>query len=100
MKMFGQENIGKPDIEIASNEKQLIEFLQNHLEEGEIPPVSSVLVSLHPKAVIGDVENAPVAIVESGALRRHIRKNDRKTDTEISPSVLQKINAALGGEQQ
>lgn len=100
MKMFGQENIGKPDIEIASNEKQLIEFLQNHLEEGEIPPVSSVLVSLHPKAVIGDVENAPVAIVESGALRRHIRKNDRKTDTEISPAVLQKINAALGGEQQ
>lgn len=95
MKLFGQESIGRPDIEIASNEKQVLEFLGKHLEENEIPPLNSILVSLHPKAVIGDVENAPVPIVETSALRRHIRKTDRKTETEISPVVVDKINAAL-----
>lgn len=98
LKMFGQENIGKPEIEIASNEKQVLEFLGKHLEEDKIPPVNSVLVSLHPKAVIGDVENAPVQIVETSALRRHIRKVDRKLETDLSSTVLDKINSSLSGE--
>ena len=98
MKMFGQESIGRPEIEIASNEKQVLEFLGKHLEEDEIPQVKSILVSLHPKAVIGDVENAPVPIVETSALRRQIRKIDRKTETEITPAMVEKINAALTPE--
>lgn len=95
MKLFGQESIGRPDIEVASNEKQVLEFLNKHLEEHEIPPVNSILVSLHPKAVIGDIENAPVPMVESSALRRHIRKIDRKTEIEIPPVLVDKINNAI-----
>jgi len=98
MKMFGQESIGRPDIEVATNEKQVVDFLKKHLDENEMPQVNSILVSLHPKAVIGDVENAPVPIVELAALRRYIRKVDRKLEAEIPPALLNKINTALKGE--
>lgn len=95
LKMFGQENIGKPELEIASYKKLVLDFLSNHLSEDEIPPINSILVTLNPKAVIGDVENAPVPLVETSGLRRYIRKVDRKMEKEISPTVVDKINAAL-----
>jgi hypothetical protein len=95
MKMFGHENIGKPEIEVNNQEKQITDFLKKHLEEDELPPINSVLVSLHPKAEIGDVERAPVPIVELNGLRRFIRKTDRKDETEIPTILLDKIKSAL-----
>ena len=94
LKFFGQENIGKPAMDIASNEKQIKSILEQHLNQDEVPPVRSILVSLHPKAVIGDVENAPTPILEADALRRYIRKVDRK-EQEIPQEVLEKINTFL-----
>jgi hypothetical protein len=98
LKFFGQENIGRPEMEVASNEKLLGTLLRAHLDESELPPVNSILVSLHPKAIIGDVENAPTPIVEASALRRYIRKVDRKADQNIPQETLDKINAALVGK--
>lgn len=95
LKFFGQENIGKPNIEAEGNEKTVISFIDQLFDENEMPPVNSILVSLHPKAVIGDVENAPIPIVESNALRRYIRKMDRKSNFEMSANNLEKINARL-----
>ncbi|MBW6464930.1 MAG: hypothetical protein K0B06_00310 [Brevefilum sp.] len=99
LKFFGQENLGRPEMEVASNEKLLHNLLNDHLEEGEMPPVNSILVSLHPKAIIGDVENAPTPIVEVSALRRYIRKVDRKTDQEIPKATLDKIITLLVGNK-
>ena len=93
LKFFGQENIGKPDMEAEANERRVNELLAQKLDEQEIPPVRSILVSLHPKAIIENVENAPVAIVHANALRRHIRKVDRKMEEEISKETLQKIKS-------
>jgi len=98
MKLFGQENLGRPSQDIQSREKQINEFLNENLEESEIPPVKSIFVSFNPKASIGNVENAPTTIVEASAFRRGIRKFDRKTEKEIPPEVLEKINDLLTGE--
>jgi hypothetical protein len=97
LKFFGQENIGKPDLEAEANERRINELLAQKLDEQEIPPVRSILVSLNPKAVIENVENAPVPMVQVNALRRHIRKVDRKMEAEISKETLQKINSFFGG---
>jgi hypothetical protein len=53
---------------------------------------------MHPKAVIGDVENAPIPIVETSTLRRFIRKIDRKEATQIPAKTLEKIHKALRSE--
>ncbi len=92
-KFFGQENIGKPDADAASNEIAVRELLSKHLDEGEIPEISNVLVLLNPKASIGDTENAPLPIVTGDALRRYIRSVDRKAEDEMSDEMLEKINS-------
>jgi len=37
-KIFGQENIGRPEMDVEANEKQIEKFLKNHLNEDEMPP--------------------------------------------------------------
>ncbi len=91
MKLFGQENIGKPEMDIKANEKAVRKALEGQFDE--LPPINSILVSMHPKAEIGDTENAPHPIVEVNALRRNIRKVDRKVEEEdkISPEKTEQI---------
>jgi hypothetical protein len=95
MKLFGQENIGRPQVDVETNEKEIKKFLSEHFKEDEIPPVKAILVSLHPKSSIGDVEGAPTPIVQIDALRRTIRRYDRKSEEEISPEILDRINQLL-----
>jgi hypothetical protein len=95
LKLFGQEKIGRPDHDVEGNEKLMVDFLSKHLDEAQIPPISSILVSMHPKATIGDVENAPTPIVQLDALRRKMRKIDRDTEEEIPQETQDKINALL-----
>ncbi len=95
LKMFGQENIGRPEIDVESNEKALRDFFEKYLPETEIPALNSVLVLMNPNASIGDVENAPTPIVDAAALRRYIRKIERKSEVEIAPEVLEQINDSL-----
>jgi hypothetical protein len=95
LKIFGQETLGKPEKDIESRENQVLRFLEENLQEEEIPPINSILVSLHPKAAIGDVENAPNPIVTVDALRRSIRKVDRKSEQEISQEIIDRINEVI-----
>ena len=95
LKLFGQENIGRPGLDAEANKRQIHEFLTEHLEESEIPPIKPILVLLNPKAEIGDVEDAPMPIVSVDALRRTIRKFDRKTEEEMPKSERERLNNLL-----
>ncbi len=95
LKLFGQENLGRPALDIESNEKAVRKFFSVHFDDQSLPPIKCILVSLHPKAKIGDVEEAPYPIVEAEALRRKIRKIDRDSGEEISRETLDIINDLL-----
>jgi hypothetical protein len=97
LKFFGQENIGRPSLDVEANEKQIREFLDKHFSDSEIPPIKSILVSMNPKAEIGNVEDAPTPIVSADALRRTIRTFDRKAEDEFPQDIRDKINGLLGG---
>jgi hypothetical protein len=98
LKLFGQENLGRPAADIATNEKEIRKFLEESLPENEMPPIQSILVSLNPNAKIGDVSNAPEPLVELPALRRSIRKVDRKSEDELTSAQIAKLNEAFGGK--
>lgn len=95
LKIFGQENLSRPERDIETRENQVRKFLEENFREDEMPPINSILVTLNPKAKIGDVENAPTRIVEYDALRRTIRKIDRKREEIVSQKTLDKINDVL-----
>jgi len=95
VKLLGQGNIGQSEREVKDYEKQIHDFLQNTLENEELPPVKSIFVILNPKVTVGDVEEAPIPIVHAAALRRKIRKFDRDSEKEISSEIIEKLNKKL-----
>lgn len=99
LKLFGQENIGKPSLDIETNINDITKFLTHDLPEDQIPPIKGILVKMNPTATIGDVSEAPDLIVETEALRRTIRKYDRKVEDGLSPEALAKINEIFGGTE-
>ena len=98
LKLFGQENIGRPALDIENNEKELRKTLASEMPEEQIPPIKGILVVMNPETTIGDVAGAPELISEAEALRRTLRKYDRKVEDGVSPETLAKINEILGGE--
>jgi hypothetical protein len=100
LKLFGQENIGKPSLDIETNINDITKFLAHDLPEDQIPPIKGILVKMNPTATIGDVSEAPDLIVEAEALRRTIRKYDRKVEDGLSAEALAKINAIFGGTEE
>lgn len=95
LKIFGQENLGRPALDIASNEKEIRKFFGKYMSEEEMPPIQSILVSMNPDAKIGDISEAPEPLVELPALRRYIRKVDRKTEEELTSEQIAKLNEIL-----
>ena len=96
LKLFGQENIGKPSMDIESNINEITKSLAKGMPEAELPPIEGILVKMNPNATIGEVGEAPDPIVEAEALRRTIRKYDRKVEDGLSPETLAKINEIFG----
>ena len=98
LKLFGQENIGKPTMDIDSNVAEIAKILKKEMPANQALPIKGILVSMNPETKIGDVSTAPDLIVEPDALRRTIRKYDRKDEAGAQPAVLINVNRALGGE--
>ena len=92
LKVFGQENLGNPEKDIEARENEVRSFLEKNLDQEAIPPINSILVAIHPKVTIGEVEEAPTPIVPVDALRRTIRKYDRKSEIKIQQETLDKID--------
>ncbi|MBG0786252.1 MAG: hypothetical protein H0S79_14240 [Anaerolineaceae bacterium] len=100
LKVFGQENIGKPAMDIDSSIATLTKTLSKSLPENDILPIKGILVAMHPDVKIGDVEEAPNIIVTPDALRRTIRKYDRKDEDGSQPALLINANRALNQEEE
>jgi len=93
MRIFGQEGIGRPDIEAGSEVSALDKFLQKRLPEGDIvPPINAVLVFLDPKVEI-DAADAPLPTLPAKKLKDHLRKFAK--ENPFSQMELEKIRAAL-----
>lgn len=77
LKMFAQEGLGRPDLEVASEVESVRTFLKKRLGEENVPPVQAALVFTHDKTVI-DIDpeaNPPAATVALAKLKEFIRKS-------------------------
>ena len=97
MKFFGQEGLGRPDLEVRAEVESVTRWLEKRLGEGEVPAVQTVLVFTNEKAVIGDVEEAPVLTLQPKKLKEHIRKQVK--GKALGAELVRKIKDLLEGTE-
>jgi hypothetical protein len=78
MRIFGQEGLGRPDLEIQSEIDSARRFLAKKLPDQELPPINAALVFTSDGVEV-DAEDAPTLTVPLRKLREEIRKAAKTT---------------------
>jgi len=96
MRIFGQETIGRPDTEAASEAAALEKYFKRKMDEGETPPPAyAALVFLDPGIEI-ESEGAPAPAIPAKKLKEFIRQMAK--EKPLSPAELEKVKARLAKE--
>jgi hypothetical protein len=92
LKIFAQEGLGRPDLEIASEINAVQRYLADLLEEEDVPEVQAVLVFTNDNVeVLAD--DAPVPAVHVRKLKDFVRKTAKSKP--ISLDKAKEIQQAL-----
>ncbi len=92
LKVFAQEGIGRPDLEIQSDIEGIEKFLGKRLEGIEIPKIQAALVFSHPDADI-QADDAPVPTLPAKKLKDMIRNTAK--EKSLSPLMVTAIQNAI-----
>jgi len=92
LRLFAQEGIGRPDLDIESDTTRLEKFFNKNLPDLEHPQINSVLVFLHPDIVI-DADDAPSPSIFSKKLKDFMRKTAK--EKSLSPDIYGQIQEAI-----
>jgi hypothetical protein len=89
LKIFAQEGIGRPDLEIEAEIDGVSKFLGKRIDDDtEIPEIKAALIFSNPETDI-QAEEAPYPTLPAKKLKDLIRKT-AKTDS-LSPEIYTKI---------
>ena len=92
MRIFGQEGIGRPDLEAETEINSIHKALAKELEEDEIPEINAVLV-FTTEGVEIDAEDTPIPALPVKKLKNFIR--ERAKEKPITDEALEKVKAVL-----
>jgi hypothetical protein len=88
MRIFGQEGLGRPDMEIESDIRVLKKELAKKMDDSEIPEINALLVFTNDDVEI-DTENAPIPAMKLKQLKEFMRQKakEKKFPAEISNNL-------------
>jgi hypothetical protein len=89
LRAFGQEGIGRPDLEAPAEVSSINRFIKKSLPDVEIPEPDVALVFINQKAEL-EVENAPILTLLLKELKNTIRKSAK--EVPLSPDLITEIN--------
>lgn len=92
MRIFGQEGIGRPDLEAESDINAIHKALAKELEEDEIPEIKSALV-FTTEGVEIDAEDAPIPALPIKKLKGFIR--EKVKEKPITAEKLENVKSVL-----
>lgn len=95
-KLFGQENIGRPETEAQYVAADFAKFARRRFPEIELPEIQTVLVFTNKKAVL-EIDETPIPAVPLEKLKDFIRK--RSKEKSVPVSLIQQIQQALPAEE-
>ena len=92
MRLFGQEGIGRPDLEAESEINSIRKALAKELDEDEIPEINAALV-FTTEGVEIEAEEAPIPVLPLKKLKDFMR--NKAKEKPITPQELEKVQAVL-----
>jgi hypothetical protein len=95
MTIFGQEGLGRPDLDIASDIEALKKFLTKRLADAEIPEIQAALVFTNEQIEIDDTDQ-PLPALKLKQLKDFMRQKSK--ERPISQLTLEKIKSVLPAE--
>jgi hypothetical protein len=95
MKIFAQESLGRPELEMNSELDSMKRFFKKYLPDFDPPEIKTVMVFTNPNVSvdISDEDQAPAVSVPSAKLKDAIRKSAKAKS--LSPEKIKIINDAL-----
>jgi len=92
MRIFGQEGLGRPDIEMESDIRSLRKKLSAKLEESELPEIQTLLVFTNDEVEI-DAEASPIPALKLKQLKEFMRQKAK--EKKFPAETINKIKTAL-----
>lgn len=86
MRIFGQESLGRPEIEAESQVEVLKKFFNKNTEESTVPEVKAILLFTNDQAEL-EVNDSPIPAIKLKQLKEFMRqasKNRVLSNTQIS----------------
>jgi hypothetical protein len=90
MRIFGQEGLGRPDLESEAEIASLKKFLANHMDEAEVPEIKPILVFTSDDVEI-DPGDSPISAMKVKQLKEFFRQKAK--EKSVGPMTLDKINS-------
>ena len=99
LKIFGQDGIGRPDLEVQAEIARVQSYLRKLLPDEKIPPVNAVLSFVHPKVAIVQPEDEQPAFpfVTDEKLKDLVRKTTK--GQTLSNTQINELRAAFENPQ-
>ena len=92
MRIFGQESLGRPDIEIQSETKLLESHFAKHMDESQIPEIKSIMIFTNDQTEIV-AEDAAIPALKLKQLKDYIRQKAK--GNTLSAMRLQEIKSTF-----
>jgi hypothetical protein len=92
MRLFGQEAMGRPELEIKADIETMNNFLKKNIPDVEFPPVQGAFIILN-EAVEIAADDAPYLTVTAKKLKDAVRKNTKQVG--LTAPKIDAINQAL-----
>ncbi len=92
MRIFGQENMSRPDLDAAAFADKLTKALAKEMPEEQIPPIQAALVFTSKNADV-QADEAPLPTMHLKKLKAFIRKTAK--ESSLSKKDINAVNDAL-----
>jgi len=96
MTIFGQEGIGRPDLEIENEISALKKYLAKEINESEIPEIQAALVFTNEQIEIDGADEMPWPALKIKQLKDFIRQKAK--ERVLGSLVLEKVKSILPTE--
>jgi len=92
MRIFGQENLGRPDVEISSEINSLNKYFGKQMEGSEIPEIHPLMVFTNDEVEI-NADNPPVPAMKLKQIKDFLRQKAK--ETKLPAESIHRLNTAL-----